>query len=112
MKLNSNTIILDETDRKALEDIIVKVASSNEIENVESISIHLSSTDGSVKFKTSTDVYEFISNKNLGKGMPDLSDAAKKEEDEKKEDFEKEEEKEWKDIDKKDKEEREKLWNK
>ena len=53
MKINSNTLnlIKESYDFKALEQIIHKVASENNIENVESVEITLAQNQGIVGFK-------------------------------------------------------------
>jgi len=52
MKLNSSTVILSSEDRKAVEEIIQKIAAANDIEDVESVKLVLSSESGEVSFKT------------------------------------------------------------
>ena len=50
MKINSNTIMLGEEERKSIEKIMEKVASSEKIENVDNIRISISNTGGEVLF--------------------------------------------------------------
>lgn len=52
MKLNSNTIALEEQDYKNLEGVIKKIASENNIEDVEQIQISLTANEGVISFKT------------------------------------------------------------
>ena len=53
MKLNSNTICLtkESEDFKTIEELVKKVASANDVENVESVNIVLSEDGGIVGFK-------------------------------------------------------------
>jgi len=51
MKINSNTIKLEEQDYKNLESVITKIASENKIEDVAEIDISITADEGIVKFK-------------------------------------------------------------
>lgn len=57
MKINSNTIYIEKESSEygELETIIKKIASENEIDNVESIQISLSSDEGVIGFKVAQD---------------------------------------------------------
>jgi len=52
MKINSNTVLLEKDQFKLVENIITKIASDNNIENVKSISVQLDPTQGIIKFKS------------------------------------------------------------
>ena len=58
MKINSNTIYIakESSEYGELENVIKKIASENEIDNVESIQISLSSDKGVIGFKVAQDV--------------------------------------------------------
>ena len=51
MRINSNTIKLEKESYEKVENIIKKIAADNNIENVEGVSIKLSSNQGIVSFK-------------------------------------------------------------
>jgi len=50
MKINSNTILLESKDYKELEGIVEKIASANNINDVDSIKIQLKQDGGIIKF--------------------------------------------------------------
>ena len=50
MKINSNTIKLEKNEYVALEDVIKKIASMNNIDNVDRVNIQLSQEEGTIKF--------------------------------------------------------------
>jgi len=50
MKINSNTILLESNDYKELEGIVEKIASVNNINDVDSIQIQLKKDSGIIKF--------------------------------------------------------------
>lgn len=58
MKINSNTIYIakESSEYGKLENVIKKIASKNEIDNVESIQISLSSDKGVIGFKIAQDI--------------------------------------------------------
>ena len=51
MQINSTTFFLGETDHKALEEIIVKVAHRENIANVESVTVYLDADAGVIRFR-------------------------------------------------------------
>jgi hypothetical protein len=69
MKINSNTISLDnqDTNFKALESIITKIAKDNSIKNVNSIKIELAADSGIINFKVAAEGDE------VAGGVPDGS---------------------------------------
>ena len=58
MKINSNTIYIEKesSEYNELESIIKKIASENNVENVESIQISLSPDKGVIGFKSAQDM--------------------------------------------------------
>ena len=58
MKINSNTIKLEKESFEKLEEVVKKIASENEIENVKEIKIKLSKKSGVVKFAIGDDGWE------------------------------------------------------
>ena len=57
MKINSNTVYItkESSEYGELENVIKKIASENEVGNVESIQISLSSDEGVIGFKVAQD---------------------------------------------------------
>ena len=60
MQINSNTISLNSSDSnfKELEEVVTKIASDNDINNVESVNISLSQEGGHIGFKTAQEEEE------------------------------------------------------
>jgi hypothetical protein len=56
MKINSNTIKLENQDYKNLEYVIKKIASENKINDIESIDIKLTANEGAIRFKTAAGI--------------------------------------------------------
>lgn len=50
MKLNSNTILLDDDQRNSLVEIVEKIAKENEVNNVREAQVVLDPTQGKIKF--------------------------------------------------------------
>jgi len=56
MKINSNTISLDMEEYAAVEKVIEKIASDNQIDNVKEVRVVLSPESGTIKFKSAEDM--------------------------------------------------------
>lgn len=56
MKINSDTVKLEDADYKNLEAVVEKIAAENKIDNVEEAAIKLSADEGIIQFKIATDV--------------------------------------------------------
>lgn len=61
MKINSNTVKLENEAYKEIESLIKRIASNNKISNVESVQIKLSKTNGIIKFKTAEENVDVVS---------------------------------------------------
>jgi len=62
MKVNSNTVSLtkESSEYQAIEGIIKKIASENEIDSVESVRIALSAEEGLIGFKIAEEATEAL----------------------------------------------------
>ena len=60
MKINSNTVRLEQEDLQQLTSIIEKLAEENNIDNVEEVKIALDQTEGVVKFKIARNQLEEV----------------------------------------------------
>jgi hypothetical protein len=67
MKINSNTIKLEEETRKAIEDAISKIASENNIDSVKFANVFLTPNNGIIKFAFAEedDLYDAILDYNI-----------------------------------------------
>jgi len=60
MKINSNTISLDREEYAAVEKVIEKIASDNQIDNVKEVRVVLSPESGTIKFRSAEETEEVI----------------------------------------------------